>query len=229
MHSYPILIDTRDLHALVVGAGSVGLRKIHGLLEAGPPARLTVVDPTPPQALYALASAHPGMVIHARPFADTDIAEAQLVFACTPDAELNRHIATRCRQAQILCNSATQPEDGSFALPACVRRGDFLVCVATAGASPALARQVRRRLEAEFGPEYGALTQLLAQIRPYVLALGAPATTNAEIFRALAASSLVDALRDQDLSRCMAILQEHLPAPLHAYLEDWCHACLDLV
>lgn len=229
MHSYPILIDTRRLHALVVGAGSVGMRKIHGLLESGPPTQLTVVDPTPSQTLTALADQHACMAIHGRPFTDTDITKAQLVFACTPNAQLNHHIATLCQQAKVLCNSATQPEDGSFALPACVRRGDFLVCVATAGASPALARHVRQRLEADFGPEYGALTHLLAQIRPYVLALGAPATANAAIFRALVASPLVEALRDQDISRCTAILRKHLPAPLHAYLEEWCHACLDLV
>src|SRR5947209_3662601 len=43
MRHYPIFLDLKDRPVLVVGAGTVALRKTRGLLEAG--ARVTVVAP----------------------------------------------------------------------------------------------------------------------------------------------------------------------------------------
>jgi siroheme synthase-like protein len=46
-----------------------------------------------------------------------------------------------------------------------IRRGDLVVTIGTGGRSPALAAQLRRRLEEEIGPEYETLLDLLAEAR----------------------------------------------------------------
>ena len=46
-----------------------------------------------------------------------------------------------------------------------IRRGDLVVSVGTGGRSPALAAQLRRRLEEEIGPEYETLLDVLAEAR----------------------------------------------------------------
>jgi len=229
MHTYPLLLDLTTIHALVVGAGAVGMRKIQSLLDGGPPARITIVDPAPPcPQLCHWATTYP-LDIRQRPFEATDIHAVQLVFACTPSPEVNRSIARCCQEAGILCNCAQHPEDGSFAVPATLRRGDFLLCISTGGASPALARRVRQQLEAQFGPEYGALTRLLGRIRPVVLNEGGDSAAHADLFRDIVNTPILEALRRGDTAACAAILQRALPPSLHHHIEEWCHECLDMV
>ena len=71
-------------------------------------------------------------------------------------------------------NSATDPQTGDCFLPAVVRRGGLAVAVSTGGASPALARRIRERLEAEFDDAFAAWIGLLDELRPVVLAAVAP-------------------------------------------------------
>jgi precorrin-2 dehydrogenase / sirohydrochlorin ferrochelatase len=56
-------------------------------------------------------------------------------------------------------------------MPALVRRGELLLAVGTGGASPALARMLRERLEVEFGPEWGEALSVLRQVREETLPL----------------------------------------------------------
>jgi precorrin-2 dehydrogenase/sirohydrochlorin ferrochelatase len=67
-------------------------------------------------------------------------------------------------------NAATSPTDGDFALPAVVRRGDLTLAVGTSGASPALARRIREKLEAEFDVAFAQWVRVLAEVRGEVLA-----------------------------------------------------------
>jgi siroheme synthase-like protein len=53
-----------------------------------------------------------------------------------------------------------------FIVPAVVRQGLVTFAVSTAGASPALAKFLARRLGTAFGPEVGALAEVLARLRP---------------------------------------------------------------
>jgi precorrin-2 dehydrogenase / sirohydrochlorin ferrochelatase len=57
-------------------------------------------------------------------------------------------------------------------LPARVRRGPILITIATGGHSPALSTWLRRRFEAEFGPEYDDLLELLSAERESIKAQG---------------------------------------------------------
>ena len=62
-------------------------------------------------------------------------------------------------------NSADDPANCSFTLPAVVRRGALTITVATGGNSPALAGWLKTRFEGELGPEYEVLLRLLAEAR----------------------------------------------------------------
>jgi precorrin-2 dehydrogenase/sirohydrochlorin ferrochelatase len=53
-----------------------------------------------------------------------------------------------------------------------VRRGTLVVTVSTGGRSPAVARWLRERLEAQIGPEYEVLLDLVADQRAAVKAEG---------------------------------------------------------
>ena len=160
-----------------------------------------------------------------RPFAETDLDRARLVFACTSDRAVNDAIGRICMERGILCNMTDAPEHGNFVLPASITRGDLTISISTSGASPALARVIRRDLERRYGPEYEAMTRLLADIRTALLALGRSSGENREIFRRLAASSLPDLIRNDDRHGCLELLRSVLPTDLHTRIGEWCDDC----
>lgn len=158
---FPVLLDLTDKRAVVVGGGAVGARKAAALLAAG--ADVHVIDPRGPLVL-------PPEATHTcEPYRSQHLEGATLVFACaTP--EVNAQVTSDARERTLWVNSASSPDEGDFTLPAVVRRGAFTLAVSTGGASPALARRVRERLEAEYDVAFGEWVRALAEVRAEVLA-----------------------------------------------------------
>ena len=96
-------------------------------------------------------------------------------------------------------NSADDPANCSFVLPAVLRRGDLTVAVSTAGRSPAVASWLRRRLEAEIGPEYAALLDLVAEARE--AARGAGGSGESVDWQAVLDSDILGLIRAGELDR----------------------------
>jgi precorrin-2 dehydrogenase / sirohydrochlorin ferrochelatase len=57
------------------------------------------------------------------------------------------------------------PQHCHFFYPAVVRRGPLQIAISTSGYSPALAARLRRELERQFGPEWGAWLENLGRMR----------------------------------------------------------------
>ena len=74
--------------------------------------------------------------------------------------------------AGVWVNGADDPANCSFTLPSVLRRGPLMVTVSTGGRSPALSRWLRQRLEADIGPEYEVLLDLLSSERDRLKAEG---------------------------------------------------------
>ena len=229
MRYYPLLLDLTGMHCLVVGAGEVGLRKIQGLLLCRP-AWVTVVDPAcPGPELSGLLASQDNFTYQQRPFTEADLDATQLVFACTSSREVNALVGQASMRRGILCNMTDAPEHGNFVLPASITRGDLTISISTGGASPALARIIRQELELAYGPEYEAMTRLLADIRTALLALGRASTENRNIFRDLAASALPELIRKNDRHACQELLRAVLPTPLHPRIGEWCDDCFPTI
>lgn len=133
---YPVFLDLTGVEVLVVGGGPVGLRKATGLAEAG--ARVTVVSPD-------LVDGFAGVVdrIERRPYRSGEAAQYQLVMTATSDPVVNAEAAADAKAAKVWINSADDPGNCTFILPAVARRGLISVAVSTRGASPSLAGRLR--------------------------------------------------------------------------------------
>jgi precorrin-2 dehydrogenase/sirohydrochlorin ferrochelatase len=149
---HPVFLDLAGEPVVVVGAGAVAERKIAALLESG--ARVTVIAPKATPRLLALAEGGEVRLL-ARPYGPGDLAGCRLAYVATDDPEVSRAVRAEATALGVWLNVADQPELCGFIAPAVVRRGDLTLAVSTGGASPALARWIRERLEADFGPEYG--------------------------------------------------------------------------
>src|SRR5258706_6885843 len=151
---FPAFRDLRGRAWLVVGGGLVAERKTGTLVECG--ARVTVVSPLVTRGLAALIAA--GRVVHrARRFLRSDLRGCALAIAATGDSIVDAAVASTARRRRVLVNVVDRPERCDFILPSVLRRGELQIAVSTGGRSPALAREIRRRLEGLFDSDYGDL------------------------------------------------------------------------
>jgi siroheme synthase-like protein len=159
MHGYPIELDLRRKKVLVVGLGSVGLRKVRGLLDAG--AIVMGVDPR-------LDLVVPTEIEHIiDKFQPLHLEGVSLAFAAATPS-VNVEVVNHSRRLGVWVNAASEPDSGDFSVPAVWREGCVTVSVATSGASPALARTLRDRAgkAMQNGP---ALAALLLEMRLLVM------------------------------------------------------------
>jgi len=207
MRYYPVNLDIRGRACLVVGGGRVGARKVDTLLKCG--AIVTVVSPeaTPPLARLAEAGR---IVLERREYRSSDVKGQFLVIGATDDERLNRQIHADAERLNLLCNIADRPEICNFILPAIVRRGDFMMAISTAGKSPAFAKHMRRRLEAQFGPEYGVLLDLMGAIRQKLLAEAHEPEAHKPLFERLIDGDLLELVKTGEKDRIDRLLEEVL-------------------
>ena len=142
--TFPINAMLEGRRVLVVGGGRVGQRKVELLLESG--AEVVLVCPQCVAELADLARA--GRIRYdARRFEDGDVSECTLVFACTDDKHVNRHILEVAQSARIPCCCADGNwPDGDFVTPAIIRSGDVLIAVSTSGRSCRQSRLIKDNL-----------------------------------------------------------------------------------
>ena len=168
---YPVMLDLRGACCLVVGGGQVASRKIGGLLAAA--AEVVVISPQLGAAIRDWQ--HDGkLTVYERCYEAGDLqllksTPVKLVFAATDCHDVNRMVAEEARACGVLVSSASEPEKGSFRLPAVLRRGDLTISVSTGGASPMLTQKIRDELAQQYGEEYETLVAFFAQVRRHVL------------------------------------------------------------
>jgi len=165
-YQYPVNLVLDGRRCLVVGGGSIALRKVEGLLACG--ATVTVVAPSVDERLRAL----PGVTVEERTYRSGEVAAYRLAIAATDSPEANAAVFRDGEEAGVWVNGADDPANCSFTLPSVLRRGPLMVTVSTGGRSPALSRWLRQRLEAEIGPEFEILLDLLASERDLLKAEG---------------------------------------------------------
>jgi precorrin-2 dehydrogenase/sirohydrochlorin ferrochelatase len=165
---YPVNLVLTGRRCLVVGGGRIAARKVEGLVACG--AQVHVVAPAVGPEVRDQAGA--GVTWEERPYRRGEVAGYRLALAATDDGEVNRAVFVDGEDAGVWTNSADDPANCAFTLPAVVRRGPLMVTVSTGGYSPALATWLRTRVAEEVGPEYEVLVELLAAEREAIQASG---------------------------------------------------------
>lgn len=199
---FPVNLLVADRRVVVVGAGRVAARKIDALLGAG--ARVHVVAPEVGDEVRAWHAA--GRVsLAARAFVPEDLDGAWLAVAATADPDVNRAVFEAGEARRIWVNAADDPRHCSFTLMSVVRQGDVVVSVATGGRSPALAAYLRSRIQAEVGPEYQVLCDLLSEAREELRKSGR-SSQDADWQRALD-SGMLDLIRSGRTAEAKELLQ----------------------
>ena len=163
MRYFPINLDVRGRKVVVVGGGGVARRKVASLVRCG--AEVTVVSPGFCRALSRMK----GIRRVRRRYRKGDTKGACLVVSATDSDQVNRRVHRHAVDAGIPVNVVDRPELCTFTIPAVVGKGDLVVTVSTGGASPALSRRVREKMEEDIGRTFADHAALMKAIRPKVL------------------------------------------------------------
>ncbi len=153
---------------LVVGAGDIGLEKAEGLLACD--AEVVVVAPEATNAEIERLASEGSLRFQRRPWEPTDLDGSFMVIAATNDTDTNIAVYDAAEQRAMLVNVVDVPSLCNFILPAIVRTGPLAIAISTAGASPALAKRMKREISELFGQQYAELAGILNDHRGWAKA-----------------------------------------------------------
>lgn len=138
MAYFPFYIDIENKKILVVGGGTVALRKIEKLTPFSPD--ITVVAPKICDEIKAL-----NVKIIDRRFCDSDLDGAFCVVSATDDETLNGRIFQLCNEKNILVNTVDDKENADLFSCNCKQNG-ITAGITTSGKSPIYAKYLKELL-----------------------------------------------------------------------------------
>lgn len=184
MGYFPFFVELSGEEGLIVGGGTVALRKVQKLLPYGP--RLTVAAPELCPELRAI----PGLTLVQEPFVPAMLSGKRFVISATGDRAENRRIAQLCRAQDILVNVVDDKEACTFLFPALVKKGELSIGISTGGASPTGAVYLKEQISRLVPDNFDELLAWLASLREPVKAVFPEERRRAEVFSRLFAASL---------------------------------------
>ncbi len=187
MSYFPAFLDIRDRKCVVVGGGNVAAQKVRALLRYE--ASVCVVAAELYPALKKLARAGAIRWI-ARNFVAGDLRGSFLAIAATDDAAVNQSVWREACKRRIWANVVDDPAHCHFIVPSIFRRGRLQVAVSTGGASPAMAKIIRKTLGETFGPEYATALNWMGTARLQVARRVRTFSRRKALFSALAATDI---------------------------------------
>jgi precorrin-2 dehydrogenase/sirohydrochlorin ferrochelatase len=142
-------LNIKGKHAVVIGGGTEGVRKVRGLLGQG--CKITVITNRANRFLIEQAALGKIKLVKAN-LRDADIldnySDVFLVLAATNDRELNRKIVERGRLGKAFVYAADDPAVSDFSYASIVNiEGIVQVAISTSGKSPLMARKIRIKAE----------------------------------------------------------------------------------
>jgi precorrin-2 dehydrogenase / sirohydrochlorin ferrochelatase len=152
---------------LVVGGGEIGLEKVEGLLACD--GRVVLVAPEAVPELEALA-AEGSIEWLRREYEPGDLEATFIAIAATNDTDVNIRVYEDAERRAMLVNVVDVPPLCNFILPAILRTGPLAIAISTAGASPALAKRIKREIAETYGEPYARLAVLLNEARGWAKA-----------------------------------------------------------
>jgi len=160
---YIACLKMKGRRSVVIGGGDIGLEKVEGLLACD--ADVTLIAPVAHPELESLAE-EGSIRWEKRIYAGAeDLEGVFMAIACTDDSEVNIGVFDDAEKRAMLVNIVDVPPLCNFILPAIVRTGPLAIAISTAGASPALAKRMKREIAELFGEEYARLAVILNDAR----------------------------------------------------------------
>ena len=162
---YTVQLNMENRHCVVIGGGSVALRKTKSLLEAG--AAVTLIAPSILPEIVALQRTFPALSLCRRNYEEGDLQDAFLVIAATDNRPVNEAITREAKAERCLINVADDPDAGNFTVAGTFDTGNLHFSVATGG-NPRLTHLLLEDLKQQYGDDMAAFAAFLDEQRETV-------------------------------------------------------------
>lgn len=156
---FPFFVDICGKEGLVIGGGSVALRKIERLLPYGP--HLTVCAPDICEPIRRIGD----LRLLEAPFLPSFLDGKLFAIAATDSREVNAEISRLCRQTGILVNVVDDRDLCTFVFPALFSSGSLSIGVSTAGVSPSAAAYLKKEIAELIPPRFDEVLRWLDERR----------------------------------------------------------------
>lgn len=162
---YPLMIDLTEKPCCVIGGGQVAERKVKTLLKSN--ANITVISLNATTDIIDLAASG-RIILKTKEYLKGDLEGFFLIIIATDNKDVNLNIYQEVNHSTQFVNIVDAPELCTFIVPSSINRGNLQIAISTNGASPGLAKKIRRELEGQYGFEYEEYTQFLSEMREWV-------------------------------------------------------------
>lgn len=156
-----MFVDLSQKSVLVVGGGQTAVQKLRALEPFGP--RLFVVAPDVDPVIERMA-----VTVQNRRYSSEDLDGMDMVIAATDDRALNERVAADAGSRHLPVNVVDDPDLCGFYFGSMITDGDLCVGISTNGASPAAARELKRRIRKALPRDAGAALAVMKVLRPLV-------------------------------------------------------------
>jgi len=144
MAYFPAFIKLDNQKILIVGGGDIAYEKLDHLLDFTKEIKVIALEYSE-KMLQRIDQEN--LLFETRGYVEGDIKNFGIVIIAVDDIPLQSEIFLESKQYHCLCNAVDSVDYCDFIFPSYIKRDDLTIAVSTSGASPAVAKHLRRFLQ----------------------------------------------------------------------------------
>ena len=162
MGYFPAFIKLDNKKILIVGGGYIAYEKLDHLLDFTHD--IKVIAPELSSQMQERIKKE-SLLFEQRRYEVGDIADVAVVVVAVDDIALQAEIFQESKTYHCLCNAVDSVDYCDFIFPSYIKKDDLTIAVSTSGASPAMAKHLRRFLERVIPENIGAFLKEMKALR----------------------------------------------------------------
>ncbi len=165
MSYFPAFLKLDEKKVLIVGGGEIAYEKLVHLLDFTKDIDL-IAQEFSDEILKKIKENT--LSFEQRGYEKGDISEYAIVIIAVDDIALQAEIFEESKQYKCLCNAVDSVDYCDFIFPSYIKKDDLTIAVSTSGASPAMAKHLRRYLQNLIPQSIGEFLQEMRGLREHL-------------------------------------------------------------